>query len=73
MMGGDKNAYCEYHKLYGHAMAKCQKLKDWLATKFMTEELEGIQFDFGSGSEQDKKTPKKQDRSDDSSKHLRRN
>lgn len=40
MMSGDKDAYCEYHKLYVHATAKCYKLKGFLAVNFVAGELE---------------------------------
>lgn len=45
-MGRDKDAYCKFPQLFGHATEKWYKLKDWLAAKFMVGEIEGIEFDL---------------------------
>lgn len=64
-MGGDKDAYCEFHKLYGHTTEKSYKLKDWLVETFVDGELEGIHIDYEPGSEKKEKAHEKRDQSDE--------
>lgn len=60
-MGRHKDAYCEFHKFFGHTIEKCNKLNGWLAAKFIIRELNEIQFDIELESEKNEKAPHNRD------------
>lgn len=58
LMGRDKDAYFEFHKLFGQAIEKCYKLNDWLAAKFIAGELNGISSISSQNRKKRKKLPR---------------